>query len=130
MTPSSAVSVLVVDDQRPFRLAARAVVRRAPGFVLAGEAESGEAGVAAAETLRPDLVLMDVNLPGIDGVAAGSRIRDFDPSTVVVLVSTYGETDLPAMVAQSGMDYLHKADLAPGVLRDLWERRAPGSAAH
>src|SRR5262245_28456515 len=112
MTPSSAVSVLVVGDRRPFRLAARAVVRRAPGCVLAGEAESGEAGVAAAEALRPDLVLMDVNLPGIDGVAAGSRIRDFDPSTVVVLVSTYGQTDLPATVAQSGMDYLHKADLA------------------
>lgn len=122
---SSAVSVLVVDDQRPFRVAVRAVVRRAPGFVLAGEAESGEAGVEAAETLHPDLVLMDVNLPGIDGVAAASRIRASAPSTVVVLCSTYGQTDLPATVAESGMDYLHKADLAPDVLRDLWRRRGP-----
>ncbi|OHV35824.1 MULTISPECIES: response regulator transcription factor [Pseudofrankia] len=123
MTSPSAVSVLVVDDQRPFRLAVRAVVRRAPGFVLAGEADTGEAGVAAAESLRPDLVLMDVNLPGIDGVAAGSRIRDADPHTVVILCSTYGKTELPATVAESGMDYLHKADLAPAVLRALWERR-------
>ncbi|MBL7486648.1 response regulator transcription factor [Frankia sp. AgB1.9] len=125
MTSPASVSVLVVDDQRPFRAAVRAVVRRAPGFVLAGEAESGEAGVEAAEALRPDLVLMDINLPGIDGVAAGSQIRAAAPTTVVVLCSTYGQTDLPATVAESGMDYLHKADLAPDVLRDLWHRRGP-----
>lgn len=130
MSPSSTVSVLVVDDHRPFRLAVRAVVRRAPGFVLAGEAETGEAGVAAAESLHPDLVLMDVNLPGIDGVVAGDRIRAADPRTVVVLCSTYGRGDLPATVAESGMDYLHKADLAPAVLRDIWARHAAGASDH
>ena len=62
------VRVLVVDDQRPFRVAASAVLRRMPDFTLVGEAETGEDGVRAAAELRPDLVLMDVCLPGIDGV--------------------------------------------------------------
>jgi len=126
MNSSPAVSVLVVDDQRPFRLAVRAVLRRAAGFVLAGEAETGEDALTAAAELNPDLVLMDINLPGIDGVAAGSRILANAPETVVVLCSTYGRTDLPPAVAASGMDYLHKEDLAPGVLREIWHRHAPG----
>ncbi|EIV94477.1 response regulator transcription factor [Frankia sp. QA3] len=114
------VCVLVVDDQRPFRLAMRAVLRRAPGFVLAGEAASGEEGVAAAQVLGPDLVLMDVNLPGLDGVAAGTLIRTSRPATLVVLCSTYDRADLPANVTASGLPYLHKADLAADVLRELW----------
>jgi DNA-binding NarL/FixJ family response regulator len=118
------VGVMVVDDQRPFRLAVRAVLRRTAGFVLVGEAETGEAAIVEAARLRPDLVLMDVNLPGLDGVAAGSAIRAAAPSTVVVLCSTYGRGDLPASVADSGLDYLHKEDLAPGVLREIWHRRS------
>ncbi|WP_018639109.1 response regulator [Parafrankia elaeagni] len=129
MSSPPAVSVLVVDDQRPFRLAVRAVLRRAAGFVLAGEAETGEAALTAAAELRPDLVLMDVNLPGINGVVAGSRIRHDAPGTVVVLCSTYGRTDLPAAVADSGLDYLCKEDLAPNVLRDIWHRHAPPPSA-
>ncbi|ABW15830.1 MULTISPECIES: response regulator transcription factor [Parafrankia] len=127
MSSPPAVSVLVVDDQRPFRLAVRAVLRRAAGFVLAGEAETGEDALTAAAELRPDLVLMDVNLPGIDGVVAGARIREDAPDTVVVLCSTYGRTDLPAAVAASGLDYLCKEDLAPSVLREIWSRRTPPS---
>ncbi|CUU60193.1 Response regulator receiver domain-containing protein [Parafrankia irregularis] len=125
MSSSPAVSVLVVDDQRPFRLAVRAVLRRAAGFVLAGEAETGEDALTAAARLRPDLVLMDVNLPGINGVVAGSRIQQDAPGTVVVLCSTYVRTDLPAAVADSGLDYLCKEDLAPSVLRDIWRRHGP-----
>lgn len=124
MNSSPAVSVLVVDDQRPFRIAVRAVLRRAAGFVLAGEAETGEDALVAAAELNPDLVLMDINLPGIDGVSAGARILADSPETVVVLCSTYGRTDLPPAVAESGMDYLHKEDLAPSVLQEIWRRHA------
>ncbi|MGH2766519.1 MAG: response regulator transcription factor, partial [Actinomycetota bacterium] len=68
------VRVLIVDDQEPFRQAARAVVELTDGFEVAGEAETGEAAVDAARGLGPDLVLMDVNLPGIDGLEATRRI--------------------------------------------------------
>ncbi|HEX7270262.1 MAG TPA: response regulator, partial [Streptosporangiaceae bacterium] len=58
-------SVVVVDDQAPFRLAAGAVVRRTPGFDLRGEAATGEEAVARVGELTPALVLMDISMPGI-----------------------------------------------------------------
>ena len=68
------VRVLIVDDQEPFRLAARMVVELTDGFEVVGEAETGEDSVAMTADLAPDLVLMDVNLPGIDGLEATRRI--------------------------------------------------------
>lgn len=62
------VQVLLVDDQEPFLRAMSAVVEEALGFEFVGEASSGEESILAAAQLVPDLVLMDVNLPGIDGL--------------------------------------------------------------
>ncbi|MGZ4640111.1 MAG: response regulator transcription factor, partial [Actinomycetes bacterium] len=70
------VSVLVVDDQRPFRAAAAAVLRRTPGFVLVGEASSGEEALERVAELAPRLVLMDINMPGISGIEATQRLRE------------------------------------------------------
>ncbi|HEV8299145.1 MAG TPA: response regulator transcription factor, partial [Acidimicrobiales bacterium] len=72
--PEAAVTVLIVDDQPLFRRAARAVLDRLPGFRLAGESASGEEAVESAVALRPDLVLMDINMEGMDGIEATSRI--------------------------------------------------------
>ncbi len=118
------VSVLVVDDQAPFRLAARAVIKRAEGFELVGEAESGEEAVALAADLRPDLVLMDINMPGINGLEATARIVADAPDAVVFLCSTYERSDLPDEAVESGARaYINKEELGPVVLRDLWELR-------
>ncbi len=118
------VSVLVVDDQAPFRLAARAVIKRTDGFELAGEAESGEAAVEMAAELHPDLVLMDINMPGINGIEATSRIVAEAPDAVVFLCSTYERSDLPEEAVESGARaYINKEELGPVVLRDLWELR-------
>ena len=68
------VRVLIVDDQEPFRMAARIVVDATDGFEVAGEAETGEDSVTMAGELAPDLVLMDVNLPGINGLDATRQI--------------------------------------------------------
>jgi two-component system invasion response regulator UvrY len=118
--PADAMSVLIVDDQAPFRSVARTVVSMTNGFEVVGEAETGEDAVAAVADLSPSLVLMDINLPGINGIEATRRIRAGNGGTKVILLSTYTETDLPADARNCGaLAYVHKEDLSPTLLADL-----------
>jgi len=121
------LSVVVVDDQAPFRLAARAVLRRTEGFELVGEAANGIEAIALADSLHPDLVLMDINMPEMGGLEATRRIVTEHPGTVVFLCSTYDVSDLPADATASGARaYVHKEQLGPKVLRRLWDERDDG----
>ena len=130
MSTSAPVSVLVVDDQAPFRVAARLVLRRADGFELVGEAATGEEAVEVAARLQPGLVLMDINMPGISGIEATRRIVAQSPGTVVFLCSTYALADLPSDAATSGARaYVNKEELSPANLSRLWETRDSGFAA-
>lgn len=123
---ASSVRVLIVDDQAPFRRAARAVVTLTPGFDVVGEAETGEDAVVFAERELPDLVLMDINMPGIGGCEASRRITSTHPRTVVLLVSTYDADALPSDATTCGAaEYVHKEDLGPDVLEAAWSRYAP-----
>lgn len=122
----SPVAVLIVDDQAPFRRAARAVVGATPGFEVVNEAKSGEEALEMVERHRPGLVLMDINMPGISGIEAAARVTTEYPDTVVLLVSTYRAEDLPADARSCGAaDYVNKEDLGPDVLVDAWSRHAP-----
>ena len=112
--------VLVVDDQAPFRSAARAVVGVTPGFEVVAEAESGEEAVELAHDLAPDVVLMDVHLPGIDGLEACRAIVDDHPATAVLLLSTYQEEDVPGDTRTCGaLAYVSKDQFGPDVLEHL-----------
>lgn len=120
--PPGVVSVLVVDDQPPFRAVAQTVVAVSHGFEVIGEAESGEAAVGAVAEMHPSVVLMDINLPGMSGIEATRRILDEQPDTVVILLSTYDERSLPADAATCGAArYVHKEDFGPAVLREIWD---------
>ena len=121
-------SVLVVDDQAPFRLAARAVLRRLDGFEFAGEASSGPEAIELVDKLRPALVLMDINMPDMSGIEATRRIMFAHPEVVVILCSTHDATDLPLGAAASGaIAYVSKERLAADTLSQLWEGRDSGS---
>lgn len=116
------ISVMIVDDQPPFRAAARAVVARVAGFELVAEVESGEDAVARSSALAPDLVLMDINMGELDGIEATRIITQANPSTRVILVSTYDLDDLPPGARTSGaIAYVNKDELSPRVVRRLWE---------
>jgi two-component system invasion response regulator UvrY len=95
--------------------------------VLVGEATSGLAAIEQAGLLHPALVLMDINMPGMNGIEATRRIVAGDPGVVVVLCSTYAIDDLPADAMNSGARaYLNKEDFGPAVLRRLWDERDNG----
>jgi DNA-binding NarL/FixJ family response regulator len=118
------VRVVIVDDQPPFREAARLVFDLLDDFDVVGEATSGEEALAAVEALSPDLVLMDINLPGMSGVEATRRLREQHPDVVAVLVSTYEVEDLPRGAASSGaLAYVHKEHLDADLVEQLWHDR-------
>ncbi|HEY8863034.1 MAG TPA: response regulator transcription factor [Candidatus Dormibacteraeota bacterium] len=115
------VQVLICDDQEAFRKAAREVVNATDGFEVVGETETGEESVVAASRLRPNLVLMDVHLPGIDGLEASRRIKAEQAEVVVLLLSTYDREDFATRIAGSGASaFIAKASFGPDSLSDAW----------
>ncbi len=123
----SALPVIVVDDQAPFRSAAKAVLRRLGEFELVGEASSGGEAVHLADDLQPALILMDINMPEMGGIEATRQIVSAHPDVVVFLCSTYDVEDLPPDAANSGARaYVNKERLSADLLRRLWEDRDSG----
>jgi DNA-binding NarL/FixJ family response regulator len=115
------VRVLVVDDQAPYLRAMKAVVEETDGFEVVGEASSAEEAVLFAAESLPDVVLMDVNLPGIDGVEATRRLRRRPSPPLVLLLSTYDEDAGALFVAESGAAaYVTKSAFGPDRLREVW----------
>lgn len=120
MTPP--VRVVIIDDQAPFREAARLVVELADGFEVVGEAASGEEGVALVAEHVPDLVLVDLAMPGIDGMEATRQIRALpNPARVVVLLSTYDPDEHRERAREAGAyDFVAKGSFTPDLLEELW----------
>ena len=113
------VRVLVVDDQLAFHDVARELIDATVGFEWVGGASCGEEGVEQAERLRPDLVLMDVRMPGIGGVEAARQIASRGLAAIVVLV-TAGQ--MPGDPSRgSAAELVPKERLCGGLLRRLWE---------
>jgi two-component system, NarL family, invasion response regulator UvrY len=118
-----AASVIAVDDRPAFLDVVRKIVQATPGLVMVGEATCGEQAVELVEQMRPDLVVMDVRMPGIGGVGATRKIKAAHPSTIVALISTCSPEELPAETEGSSADaVICKRDLRPAVLQELCQR--------
>ena len=116
------VKVLTVDDQAVFRHAARDVISATGGFEAVGDVGSGEEAVAAVERLRPDLVLLDVRMPGMGGIEAARRITEAHPGTVVVLISIEDSDEFADDARAAGAAALvRKQDFGPALLRSIWD---------
>jgi two-component system invasion response regulator UvrY len=121
---SPSVSVLTVDDQAMFRGVAREVIDATPGFESVGEAASGEEALSAVDRLAPQLVLLDVRMPGLDGIEVARRLCATHPETLVVLISIEDSIDVPS-AAQLGdsVPLVRKQDFGPRLLKRLWSER-------
>jgi two-component system, NarL family, invasion response regulator UvrY len=115
----SGVTVLVVDDQEPFREVAKELVAATDGFRLIGEATSGEEALAAADELCPQLVIMDKRLPGLSGAEATRLIKSRHPTVVVVIVSVE-EPHAEVLQSSGAAEFIRKQELSPRVLRRIW----------
>lgn len=118
---TSTISVLIVDDQEPFRSAARLVVELTDGFVVVGEAATGEEGIHLAEDLAPDLVLMDIKMPGMDGLEATRQIVAAAMPTRVIVLSTYAAEEYEQLALEAGaVAFVPKSDFGPDELISAW----------
>jgi DNA-binding NarL/FixJ family response regulator len=120
--PSSTrtVRVLTVDDQEVFRGVARDVIEATAGFESVGEAASGEEALEAVERLVPELVLLDVRMPGLNGIEVARRIAATHPEVVVVLISMEERVDVPRVAELRRVPLVRKRDFGPRLLRRLW----------
>lgn len=109
--------VVIVDDQAAFRSAARLVVDVSDGFVVVGEAATGEEAVEMVASLAPDIVLMDVNLPGIDGLEATRRIVASGAKARILVLSTYSASEYENAARDAGaIGFVPKDDFGPDSL--------------
>lgn len=111
--------VLIVDDHPGFRASARRLLE-AEGFEVLGEAGDGAAAIAAARVLRPELVLLDVQLPDTDGFAVAEELTRGGAGPAVVLTSSRDAADFGSLVAASGArGFVPKAELSAAALARL-----------
>jgi DNA-binding NarL/FixJ family response regulator len=119
--PDQRVTVLAVDDQKIFRRAAHSLIAATPGFEQVGEAASGAEALKLAADLRPDLVLVDVRMPDMDGIETARRLAAADPEATVVLIPLDEVPELPSSVTSVGAAaHIRKQDLSPTKLTELW----------
>jgi CheY-like chemotaxis protein len=114
--------VLIIDDNSDFRTAARQLLER-HGFVVVAEAETGNGGIAKAKAHHPDLVLLDVQLPDVDGFEVAERLSQLEPPVDVILTSSLDGADFGALVMRSSaLGFVAKAELSGSAIEALLVR--------
>lgn len=117
--PPVGISVLIVDDHPSFRASARRLLE-ADGFEVVGDAQDGHTAIEAARRLAPDVVLLDIQLPDLDGFEVAERLAALEPRPSVVLTSSRSVADYGALTKRStARGFIPKAELSGQALSDL-----------
>ena len=125
---SEAITVLLVDDHQLVRQGVRAFLDTQPDIAVVGEADSGQAAVTLAEQYAPDVILMDLMMPGMDGVEATRRVKQISPRTQIIVLTSYHQDEhiFPAIRA-GALSYVLK-DVGPVELANAVRKAAAGEA--
>jgi DNA-binding NarL/FixJ family response regulator len=127
---SSEVRILLVDDDPQFRRLLQLVLRRVEDFACVGEAAEGKAGVEQAERLRPDVVLLDLMMPGMDGFEALPRIREVHPEAAVIILTALDPDEAAKGILHGATAFVEKRDivdrLEPTIRAAVPAQRDPG----
>jgi two-component system invasion response regulator UvrY len=126
----SEVTVITVDDHAGFRQVANDVIARTPGFEPVGEAGSGEEALRLVGEVAPALVLLDLHMPGMDGVETARQLASARPDSTIVLITIEDPQALPRGVASCGAAAVaRKQDFCPRMLRRLWDVHGPSQGS-
>lgn len=122
------IRMALVEDHAELRATWAAVIRRAPGFECVALCPSGEAALAELPAIAPDVVLMDLNLPGISGVECTARLKASVPRTLILVLTVYGESELIFDALRAGASgYLLKRTTPQQLLEAVREAMAGGA---
>jgi len=111
------IRVLLIDDHKLIRVGIRNILETSPGISVVGEAETGEEGLRLARELKPDIVLLDINLPGMNGLECLRKLRTHDERVKIIVISMHITEPLPGKVLELGAaGYLTKSRAADEVL--------------
>jgi DNA-binding NarL/FixJ family response regulator len=125
---SETIRIVIADDQELVRYGMRLVLEADEGLEVVGEAEDGATAVTAAERLRPDVVLMDVRMPGMDGIEATRRITEMLPETRILVLTTYDLDDYAFGALRAGASGFLLKDTRPAALVGAIRAVADGDA--
>jgi DNA-binding NarL/FixJ family response regulator len=122
---ADAIDVMIVDDHPVFRQGLRNVLAAQEGLRVVGEAADGEAAIEQAGTIRPDVVIMDINLPELNGLQATRELKDRFPDIQVIMLTAYDDEEQIYHAIRAGASAYHAKDVRPerliGVIRQVNE---------
>jgi DNA-binding NarL/FixJ family response regulator len=123
------IRLLLVDDQQLIRLGMRMVLEADPGFEVVGEAGDGHEALAAVARLKPDVVLMDVRMPGMDGIEATRRVVEAHPESRIIILTTFDLDEYAFAGLNAGASGFLLKDAQPAELATAIRAVASGDAA-
>ena len=120
MTEMDPIRILIADDQQPFREGLRALFRSMPDVEVVGEAATGQEAVTLTEKLQPDVVLMDIKMPGMNGIEATGQILSASPHISIIVLTMFDDDDTVFAALRAGArGYLLKGALKAEMLRAI-----------